>query len=35
MAQRSVDYTHMQSDIAHLHRLRDEGTELSATEGQD
>lgn len=31
-AQRTVDNAHMRYYIAHLHRLRDEATEASATE---
>ena len=31
-AQRTVDNAHMRYFIAHIHRLRDEGTEASATE---
>lgn len=31
-AQRTVDNAHMRYYIAHLHRLRNEGTEASATE---
>jgi len=31
-AQRTVDNAHMRYFIAHLHRLRDEGTEASSTE---
>ncbi|MBV1868535.1 MAG: DUF4170 domain-containing protein [Marinosulfonomonas sp.] len=31
-AQRTVDNAHMRFFIAHLHRLRDEGTAASATE---
>ena len=31
-AQRTVDNAHMRYFIAHLHRLRDEGAEASATE---
>lgn len=31
-AQRTVDNAHMRYFIAHLHRLRDEATETSATE---
>ena len=31
-AQRTVDNAHMPYYIAHLHRLRNEGTEASATE---
>ena len=31
-AQRTVDNAHMRYFIAHLHRLRDEGAEVSATE---
>ena len=31
-AQRTVDNAHMRYFIAHLHRLRNEGTEASATE---
>ena len=31
-AQRTVDNAHMRYFIAHLHRLRDEGTAASATE---
>ena len=31
-AQRTVDNAHMRYFIAHLHRLRDEGTEASPTE---
>lgn len=31
-AQRTVDNAHMRYYVAHLHRLRDEATEASATE---
>ncbi|EPX77791.1 DUF4170 domain-containing protein [Litoreibacter arenae] len=31
-AQRTVDNAHMRYFIAHIHRLRDEGTEASPTE---
>ncbi len=31
-AQRTVDNAHMRYFIAHIHRLRDEGTEASSTE---
>ncbi|PHQ97043.1 MAG: inositol monophosphatase [Marinosulfonomonas sp.] len=31
-AQRTVDNAHMRYFIAHLHRLRDEGSEASSTE---
>ena len=31
-AQRTIDNAHMRYYIAHLHRLRNEGTEASATE---
>lgn len=31
-AQRTVDNAHMRYYIAHIHRLRDEGAEASATE---
>lgn len=31
-AQRTVDNAHMRYFIAHLHRLRDEGSEVSSTE---
>jgi hypothetical protein len=34
-AQRTVDNAHMRYFIAHIHRLRDEGTEASATEELD
>lgn len=34
-AQRTVDNAHMRYFIAHLHRLRDEETEASATEELD
>ena len=33
-AQRTVDNAHMRYYIAHLHRLRDEATEASPTEGR-
>jgi len=34
-AQRTVDNAHMRYFIAHIHRLRDEGTEASPTEELD
>ncbi len=34
-AQRTVDNAHMRYFIAHLHRLRDEGSEASSTEELD